>query len=64
VDANPEREIRTLGSFSEADEADYQYYRTLSGNRKLQLMLEIMAPAYEANPRFERVYRVVKRDWR
>lgn len=57
----PKREFTVHKSFAEADEADYAYYRSLSGNEKLKLMLEIMAPAYEANPRFERVYRVVKR---
>jgi hypothetical protein len=55
------REITVHKNFAEADEADYAYYRSLSGDEKLKLMLEIMAPAYEANPRFERVYRVVKR---
>jgi hypothetical protein len=64
VQTTPKREFRTLKSFADADEADYEYYRNLSGNEKLKLMLEIMAPAYEANPRFERVYRVVKREWR
>ena len=54
------REFRIHSDFTAADEADYAYYRSLSGNDKLKLMLEIMAPAYEANPRFERVYRVVK----
>jgi len=54
------REIRIFDSFAEADEADYAYYRSLSGNEKLKIMLEIMAPAYEAAPRFERVYRVVE----
>lgn len=47
-------------NFEAADEADYEYNRCLSGNEKLRLMLEITAPAYEANPRFERVYRVVE----
>ena len=56
----PKREFRVHRDFSAADEADYEYYRSLSGNEKLKLMLEIMAPAYEANPRFERVYRVVE----
>jgi hypothetical protein len=57
----PKREFQILENFAAADEADYEYYRSLTGNEKLKLMLEIMAPAYEANPRFERVYRVIKR---
>lgn len=56
----PKREFKVYENFAAADEADYAYYRSLSGNEKLKLMLEIMAPAYEANPRFERVYRVVE----
>ena len=56
----PKREFRVHRDFAAADEAEYAYYRSLSGNEKLKLMLEIMAPAYEANPRFERVYRVVE----
>ena len=55
------RELRVFSSFAEADEADYEYYRSLSGNEKLKIMLEIMAPAYEASPGFKRVYRIVER---
>jgi hypothetical protein len=61
VDRAPKREFKAHESFAAADEADFAYYRSLTGKEKLKLMLEIMAPAYEANPRFERVYRVVKR---
>jgi hypothetical protein len=57
----PKREFKVHKNFAEADEADYAYYRSLTGNEKLKLMLEIMASAWKANPRFERVYRVVKR---
>jgi hypothetical protein len=64
VSEEPKRDFTMHKSFAEAEEADYAYYRSLSGNEKLELMLDIMAPAYEANPRFERVYRVVKREWR
>jgi hypothetical protein len=58
------REFQVYNNFAAADEADYAYYRSLTGNQKLKLMLEIMAPAYEANPRFERVYRVIERPLR
>jgi hypothetical protein len=60
MDKMPKREFHVRKAFAEADEADYAYYRSLSGDEKLKLMLEIMAPAYEANPRFERVYRVIE----
>ena len=60
----PKREFKVFESFEEAEAADWEYYRSLSGNEKLKLMLEIMGPAYEANPRFERVYRIIKCPWR
>ena len=64
MNETPKREFKVFKSFEEADEADWEYYRSLSGNEKLKLMLEIMAPYYEANPRFERVYRVIECPWR
>jgi hypothetical protein len=64
VEPKPKREFQIHKNFAEADEADFAYYRSLTGDEKMNLMLEIMAPAYEANPRFERVYRVIERTWR
>jgi hypothetical protein len=39
-----ERVVRKFGSFKEADDANYEYYRTLSGNEKLQILLELIMP--------------------
>jgi hypothetical protein len=39
-----ERVVRKFSSFDEADNADYEYYRTLSGNEKLQILLELIMP--------------------
>jgi len=39
-----ERVVRKFSSFDDADNADYEYYRTLSGNEKLQLLLELIMP--------------------
>ena len=39
-----ERVVRKFRSFDEADNADYEYYRTLSGNEKLQILLELIMP--------------------
>jgi hypothetical protein len=36
--------VRKFRSFEEADDADYDYYRTLSGDEKLQLLLELIMP--------------------
>ena len=39
-----EKVVRKFRSFDEADEADYEYYRGLSGNEKLQILLELITP--------------------
>ncbi len=39
-----ERVVRKFRSFEEADNADYEYYRTLTGNEKLQILLELIMP--------------------
>jgi hypothetical protein len=39
-----EKIVRKFHSFEEADDADYEYYRTLSGNEKLQLLLDLIMP--------------------
>lgn len=39
-----ERVVRKFRSFDEADDADYDYYRALSGNEKLQILLELIMP--------------------
>jgi hypothetical protein len=39
-----EKIVRKFHSFDEADDADYEYYRTLSGNEKLQILLELIMP--------------------
>jgi len=39
-----ERIIRKFASFAEADNADDEYYRALSGDEKLQILLELILP--------------------
>ena len=39
-----EKVVRKFRSFDDADDADYEYYRTLSGNEKLQMLLDIIMP--------------------
>ena len=60
MDETRKKEFRVFKSFEEADEAEYAYYRSLSGDEKLKIMLEIMAPYWEADPGFKRVYRVIE----
>lgn len=39
---NMEKFVRQFRSFEETDNAEYEYYRTLSGNEKLQLLLDLI----------------------
>ena len=39
-----EKVVRKFHSFDEADDADDEYYRTLSGDEKLQILLELIMP--------------------
>ena len=36
--------VQKFRSFDEADDADYEYYRDLSGNEKLQMLLDLIMP--------------------
>ncbi len=36
--------MRKFHSFEEADDADYEYYRALSGDEKLQMLLDLIMP--------------------
>ena len=44
VDRFMEKVVRIFHSFDDADNADYEYYRTLSGNEKLQILLDLIMP--------------------
>jgi hypothetical protein len=50
--------VRKFLSFEEADNADYEYYRTLSGNEKLQLLLDLIMPENPDAATIERSARV------
>jgi len=39
-----EKVVRKFRSFDEADNADDEYYRALSGDEKLQMLLELIMP--------------------
>lgn len=53
-----EKIVRKFRSFEEADNADYEYYRTLSGNEKLQLLLDLIMPENPDASLIERSARV------
>ena len=53
-----EKVVRKFHSFDDADNADYEYYRTLSGNEKLQILLELIMPENPDAVAIERSARV------
>jgi hypothetical protein len=55
---NMEKIVRKFRSFEEADNADYEYYRTLSGDEKLQLLLDLIMPENPDAATVERSARV------
>jgi hypothetical protein len=53
-----EQIVRTYTSFAEADAADLEYYRRLTGDEKLQLFLELVMPEIPDEALIERSARV------
>ena len=39
-----EKVVRKFTSFEAADDAEFEFYRGLSGNEKLQMLLELIMP--------------------
>jgi hypothetical protein len=50
--------IKRFASFAEAEKADRKFYKKLTGNEKLQILIELLNHAPEQ--RLERVYRITK----
>jgi hypothetical protein len=60
-----EKVVKVSRSFEECDQADKAYYRSLSPQQRLEMLLELNSrwPARgddETSQRLERVYRIVK----
>jgi len=59
-----QRDVSVFASFREAEEADRQFYASLTPQQRLDILLDLMAAHREsldeAPQRFERVYRVVE----
>jgi hypothetical protein len=53
-----EKKVERFASFSEANNADRDYYKKLTGNQRLQILVELSTHAPEQ--RLERVYRITK----
>jgi hypothetical protein len=50
--------VRKFRSFVEAEEAEYAEYRAMSGNEKLQILLELIMPENPDAATIERCARV------
>jgi hypothetical protein len=58
-----EKKLRIFRSHAEAEEADAAYYRSLTGQERLDIMLELVEEANRGvSQRFEKVCRIVKRE--
>ena len=59
-----ERKVAKFSSHREADEATLRYYRSLTPQQRVDILLELIESSQEeddaAAQRFERVYRITK----
>ena len=53
-----EKTVVKFRDFFAAEKSDREFYRKLSGRERLDIILQLSK--HEPEPRFERVYRVVK----
>jgi len=60
-----EKSIKVFSSFEEQELAEIEYWKNMSGRKKLQILEAIRAKYWAFNnefpPRLQRVYRVIKR---
>jgi hypothetical protein len=54
-----EKKVRRFTNFAEAEKADRDFYKKLTGNERLEILVELSKHVPE--PRLERVSRIVKR---
>jgi uncharacterized protein YdeI (YjbR/CyaY-like superfamily) len=57
-----EKAARVFHSFAEADQAEKEYYRSLTPEQRLEILFDLVKTQQpdEVEPRLERVYRVIK----
>ena len=53
-----EKTVAKFRDFSEAEKSDHEFYRKLSGQERLDILLQLSK--HEPERRLERVYRVIK----
>jgi hypothetical protein len=54
-----EKQVRVFRSFQEAEDADRPFYRSLTPQQRLDILLQMIAP-HGPVTRLERVYKIVK----
>lgn len=54
-----EKVVRRYGSFEEADAADREFYKSLSGNERLDILLELVRQTEGFENEFKKVYRII-----
>ena len=60
-----EKVVRTFNSHSEAEKADREYYRSLTPEERLNILLELVEQGNRDAPSgFKRVYRIVELEGR
>ena len=56
-----EKVVRKFRTCDEADQADREYYRSLTPDERMEILLDLVEREHDgASKRLERVYRVVK----
>jgi hypothetical protein len=57
-----EKEVKIFHSFAESERADREYYRSLTGAQRVDILLDLINQwdSNEAAKGFERVYRIAK----
>lgn len=53
-----EKVVRKFASFAEEEEAEYTYYRELSGEQRLKILLELVMPENSDAGTIERSVRI------
>ncbi len=53
-----EKTVKQFSSFAEAEKADRDFYKKLSGNERLQILVELLN--HDPEQRLERVSRIIK----
>lgn len=51
--------ILRIVSIEEAEDADLEYFKTLTNEERISLAFKLMEPVYATYPRLERIYRIV-----